>query len=139
MVLLLIIELACIFIPLYLVNKRKKRQMQIYSMIVNADSQEIPIQNIMSALQLDFPIISKDINSMSTNSSFPLLKNSHIDIGRQTLVLSKEKLEKQRRKISKINKDQPEKKQTSIECQNCGALNKNPSASECEYCGTPLK
>ena len=101
---LLFLEFGGIFLFTYLENKKKKRQSQIYSVIVDADSESIPVQNIMSALQLDFSVVSKDINSMSVNSSYPLLRNSHIDIGRQTLVLSKERLEKQRNKTLKKKK-----------------------------------
>lgn len=73
----------------FLVNKNRKRQSQTYSIIVDLDSETIPIQNIMSALQMDFVAISKDINAMSINGNYPLLRNSHIDIGKQILVLSK--------------------------------------------------
>ena len=95
-----------LFLFAFFANKKRKRQSQIYSIIVDADSETIPIQNIMSALQMDFAAISKDINAMSINGNYPLLKNSHIDIGKQILVLSRERLEKQRRKNAKINKKQ---------------------------------
>lgn len=122
----------------FFVNKKRKRQSQIYSIIVDADSETIPMQNIMSALQMDFAAISKDINAVSINGNYPLLRNSHIDIGKQILVISKDRLEKQRRKISKINKKQYSTDQSVIECKHCGAKNKKGSSSECEYCGSPL-
>ena len=77
----------------FFVNKKRKRQSQIYSIIVDADSETIPMQNIMSALQMDFSTVSKDINAMSINGNYPLLRNSHIDIGKQILVISKDRLE----------------------------------------------
>ena len=122
----------------FFANKKRKRQSQIYSIIVDADSETIPIQNIMSALQMDFAAISKDINAMSINGNYPLLKNSHIDIGKQILVLSRERLEKQRRKNAKINKKQSFIDDTVIECKHCGAKNKKGATNECEYCGSPL-
>ena len=87
---------------------------------------------------MDFAAISKDINAMSINGNYPLLRNSHIDIGKQILVISKDRLEKQRRKTSKINKKQYSTDQSVIECKHCGANNKKGSSSECEYCGSPL-
>lgn len=122
----------------FFANKKRKRQSQIYSIIVDSDSETIPMQNIMSALQMDFAAISKDINAMSINGNYPLLRNSHIDIGKQILVISKDRLEKQRRKTSKINKKQYSIDQSVIECKHCGAKNKKGSSSECEYCGSPL-
>lgn len=138
----LIVEWIVIFgvllLFVFLVNKKRKRQSQIYSIIVDSDSETIPIQNIMSALQMDFSAVSKDINAMSINGNYPLLRNSHIDIGRQILVLSKERLEKQRRKVSKKNKKQYTTEQSVIECKHCGAKNKKGTSNECEYCGSPL-
>lgn len=122
----------------FFANKKKKRQSQIYSIIVDTDNETIPMQNIMSALQMDFTAISKDINAMSINGNYPLLKNSHIDIGKQILVLSRERLEKQRRKNAKINKKQSFIDDTIIECKHCGAKNRKGAANECEYCGSPL-
>ena len=92
-----------LFLFAFFANKKRKRQSQIYSIIVDADGETIPMQNIMSALQMDFSTVSKDINAMSINGNYPLLRNSHIDIGKQILVISKDRLEKQRRKTSKIN------------------------------------
>lgn len=143
-VLLLVAEFGVLFLISYFLGKRKKRQSQLYSIIVAEDSEVVPIQTIMSALQLDFRTVSRDIGTMSSTDamSYPLLKNSHIDISRQVLVLSKERLEKQRKKTAKLTKKQyakPATDQTGIECKCCGAINKNPSASECEYCGSPLK
>lgn len=86
---------------------------------------------------MEFSAVSKDINAMSINRNYPLLRGSHIDIGKQILVLSRERLEKQRRKTSKINKKQYSTDQTVIECKHCGAKNKRGSI-ECEYCGSPL-
>ncbi len=117
--------------------KKRKRQSQIYSIIVDADSETVSLQRIMSALQMDFAAVLKDVRSMSINLNYPLLKNSHIDLERQLLVLSKERLEKQRRKTSKINKKRHTADQTAIECKHCGAKNKKGSV-ECEYCGSPL-
>lgn len=121
----------------FFANKKRKRQSQIYSIIVDADSETVSILNIMSALQMEFSAVSKDINAMSINRNYPLLRGSHIDIGKQILVLSRERLEKQRRKTSKINKKQYSTDQTVIECKHCGAKNKRGSI-ECEYCGSPL-
>ncbi|MGN0556678.1 MAG: hypothetical protein ACI4IV_02390 [Acutalibacteraceae bacterium] len=135
---LLIVEWAAIFVILYFLNKRTKRQSQIYSIIVSADSEIVPIQNITSALQMESSAVLKDIKSMSiSGTTYPLLKHSHIDIGRQIIVISKDRLEKQRRKSAKINKKQSVADQTTIECKNCGATNKKGS-NECEYCGSPL-
>lgn len=47
----------------FFANKKRKRQSQIYSIIVDADGETIPMQNIMSALQMDFSTVSKDINA----------------------------------------------------------------------------
>lgn len=137
----LIIECVVIIGGLYLfaffANKEKKRQSQIYSIIIDADSEIIPMQNIMSALQMEFSAVSKDINAMSINWNYPLLKGSHIDIGKQILVLSRERLEKQRRTTARISKKQYVIDHTVIECKHCGAKNKKGSI-ECEYCGSPL-
>ena len=127
-----------LFLLAFFVNKKRKRQSQIYSIIVDADSETIPMQNIMSAFQMDFSTVSKDINAMSINGNYPLLRNSHIDIGKQILVISKDRLEKQRRKISKFNNKQYSTDQSVIECKHCGAKNKKGSSRECEYCGSPL-
>lgn len=136
--LVLLIEIVGVGVLLYFFNKTQKRRSQIYSIVRESDSEVIPMQNIMSALQMDFAAISKDINAMSINGNYPLLRNSHIDIGKQILVISKDRLEKQRRKTSKINKKQYSTDQRVIECKHCGAKNKKGSSSECEYCGSPL-
>lgn len=133
---IVIIGGLCLFA--YFVNKKRKRQSQIYSIIVDADSETIPMQNIMSALQLEFAAVLKDINAMSINGNYPLLKNSHVDIGRQILVISKDRLEKQRRKTLKINKKQNFTEYTVIQCKHCGAKNRKGVSNECEYCGSPL-
>ena len=117
--------------------KKRKRQSQIYAIIVDADSETVSLQRIMSALQMDFSAVLKDVRAMSINLNYPLLKNSHIDLERQLLILSKERLEKQRRKAPKINTKCNPVDQTAIECKHCGAKNKNGSV-ECEYCGSPL-
>lgn len=127
-----------LFLFAFFANKKRKRQSQIYSIIVDADGETIPMQNIMSALQMDFSTVSKDINAMSINGNYPLLRNSHIDIGKQILVISKDRLEKQRIKTSKINKKHSATDLTVIESKHCGAKNKKGSSSECEYCGSPL-
>lgn len=72
--LLLIVEFAGIFLLLYFLNKIQKRRQQIYSIIVDADSENIPIQNITSALQIDFSTVSKDITAMACGYGYPLLK-----------------------------------------------------------------
>ena len=136
--LVLLIEIVGVGVLLYFFNKTQKRRSQIYSIVRESDSEVIPMQNIMSALQMDFAAISKDINAMSINGNYPLLRNSHIDIGKQILVISKDRLEKQRRKTSKINKKQYSTDQSVIECKHCCAKNKKGSSSECEYCGSPL-
>ena len=136
--LVLLIEIVGVGVLLYFFNKTQKRRSQIYSIVRESDSEVIPMQNIMSALQMDFAAISKAINAMSINGNYPLLRNSHIDIGKQILVISKDRLEKQRRKTSKINKKQYSTDQRVIECKHCGAKNKKGSSSECEYCGSPL-
>lgn len=136
--LVLLIEIVGVGVLLYFFNKTQKRRSQIYSIVKESDSEVIPMQNIMSALQMDFAAISKDINAMSINGNYPLLRNSHIDIGKQILVISKDRLEKQRRKISKFNNKQYSTDQSVIECKHCGAKNKKGSSSECEYCGSPL-
>lgn len=136
--LVLLIEIVGVGVLLYFFNKTQKRRSQIYSIVRESDSEVIPMQNIMSALQMDFAAISKDINAMSINGNYPLLRNSHIDIGKQILVISKDRLEKQRRKTSKINKKHSATDLTVIECKHCGAKNKKGSSSECEYCGSPL-
>lgn len=135
--LILFVEIVGVGVLLYFFNKTPKRRSQIYSIIKESDSEIIPMQNIMSALQMEFSVVSKDINAMSINGNYPLLRGSHIDIGKQILVLSRERLEKQRRKTSKINKKQYSTVQTVIECKHCGAKNKKGSI-ECEYCGSPL-
>lgn len=135
--LILFVEIVGVGVLLYFFNKTQKRRSQIYSIIKESDSEIIPMQNIMSALQMEFSAVAKDINAMSINGNYPLLRGSHIDIGKQILVLSRERLEKQRRKTSKINKKQYSTDQTVIECKHCGAKNKKGSI-ECEYCGSPL-
>lgn len=127
-----------VFCLLFLQIKKRKIQSQIYSIIVDSDSETIPIQNIMSALQMEFSAVLKDLKAMSINGNYPLLKNSHVDIGKQILVLSRERLEKQRRKNAKINKKQSFIDDNVIECKHCGAKNKKGAANECEYCGSPL-
>lgn len=127
-----------LFLFAFFANKKRKIQSQIYSIIVDSDSETIPIQNIMSALQMEFSAVLKDLKAMSINGNYPLLKNSHVDIGKQILVLSRERLEKQRRKNAKINKKQSFIDDNVIECKHCGAKNKKGAANECEYCGSPL-
>ena len=136
--LILFVEIVGVGVLLYFFNKTQKRRSQIYSIIKESDSEIIPMQNIMSALQMEFSAVSKDINAMSINGNYPLLRGSHIDIGKQILVLSRERLEKQRRKTSKINKKHSATDLTVIECKHCGAKNKKGSSSECQYCGSPL-
>lgn len=60
-----IVIVGGLFLLTYFLNKKRKRQSQIYSIIVEADSEIVPIQEIVSALQMDFSAVSKDINSMS--------------------------------------------------------------------------
>lgn len=131
-------EIVGVGVLLYFFNKTQKRRSQIYSIIKESDSETIPMQNIMSALQMEFSVVLKDLKAMSINGNYPLLKNSHVDIGKQILVLSRERLEKQRRKNAKINKKQSFIDDTVIECKHCGAKNKKGAANECEYCGSPL-
>ena len=130
-----VVIIGGLFLLTYFLNKKRKRQSQIYSIIVDADSETIPLQNIMCALQMDFVSITKDINAMSINREYPLLRNAHIDIGRQTLVLSAERLEKVHKK--KNGKNAHNTESNGIQCRNCGATNKC-NAIECEYCGSPL-
>ena len=136
--LILLAEIVGVGVLLYFFNKTQKRRSQIYSIIKESDSETIPMQNIMSALQMEFSAVLKDLKAMSINGNYPLLKNSHVDIGKQILVLSRERLEKQRRKNAKINKKQSFIDDTVIECKHCGAKNKKGAANECEYCGSPL-
>lgn len=136
--LILLAEIVGVGVLLYFFNKTQKRRSQIYSIIKESDSETIPMQNIMSALQMEFSAVLKDLKAMSINGNYPLLKNSHVDIGKQILVLSRERLEKQRRKNAKINKKQSFIDDTVIECKHCGAKNKKGPANECEYCGSPL-
>lgn len=136
--LILLTEIVGVGVLLYFFNKTQKRRSQIYSIIKESDSETIPMQNIMSALQMEFSAVLKDLKAMSINGNYPLLKNSHVDIGKQILVLSRERLEKQRRKNAKINKKQSFIDDTVIECKHCGAKNKKGAANECEYCGSPL-
>ena len=136
--LILLAEIVGVGVLLYFFNKTQKRRSQIYSIIKESDSETIPLQNIMSALQMEFSAVLKDLKAMSINGNYPLLKNSHVDIGKQILVLSRERLEKQRRKNAKINKKQSFIDDTVIECKHCGAKNKKGTANECEYCGSPL-
>ena len=136
--LILLAEIVGVGVLLYFFNKTQKRRSQIYSIIKESDSETIPMQNIMSALQMEFSVVLKDLKAMSINGNYPLLKNSHIDIGKQILVLSRERLEKQRRKNAKINKKQSFIDDTIIECKHCGAKNRKGAANECEYCGSPL-
>lgn len=136
--LILLAEIVGVGVLLYFFNKTQKRRSQIYSIIKESDSETIPMQNIMSALQMEFSAVLKDLKAMSINGNYPLLKNSHVDIGKQILVLSRERLEKQRRKNAKINKKQSFIDDTVIECKHCGAKNKKGTANECEYCGSPL-
>ena len=136
--LILLAEIVGVGALLYFFNKTQKRRSQIYSIIKESDSETIPMQNIMSALQMEFSVVLKDLKAMSINGNYPLLKNSHVDIGKQILVLSRERLEKQRRKNAKINKKQSFIDDTVIECKHCGAKNKKGAANECEYCGSPL-
>lgn len=136
--LILLAEIVGVGVLLYFFNKTQKRRSQIYSIIKESDSETIPMQNIMSALQMEFSVVLKDLKAMSINGNYPLLKNSHVDIGKQILVLSRERLEKQRRKNAKINKKQSFIDDTVIECKHCGAKNKKGAANECEYCGSPL-
>lgn len=136
--LILLAEIVGVGVLLYFFNKTQKRRSQIYSIIKESDSETIPMQNIMSALQMEFSAVLKDLKAMSVNGNYPLLKNSHVDIGKQILVLSRERLEKQRRKNAKINKKQSFIDDTVIECKHCGAKNKKGTANECEYCGSPL-
>ena len=136
--LILLAEIVGVGVLLYFFNKTQKRRSQIYSIIKESDSETIPMQNIMSALQMEFSVVLKDLKAMSINGNYPLLKNSHVDIGKQILVLSRERLEKQRRKNAKINKKQSFIDDAVIECKHCGAKNKKGAANECEYCGSPL-
>ena len=136
--LILLAEIVGVGVLLYFFNKTQKRRSQIYSIIKESDSETIPMQNIMSALQMEFSVVLKDLKAMSINGNYPLLKNSHVDIGKQILVLSRERLEKQRRKNAKINKKQSFIDDTVIECKHCGAKNKKGATNECEYCGSPL-
>ena len=136
--LILLAEIVGVGVLLYFFNKTQKRRSQIYSIIKESDSETIPMQNIMSALQMEFSAVLKDFKAMSINGNYPLLKNSHVDIGKQILVLSRERLEKQCRKNAKINKKQSFIDNTVIECKHCGAKNKKGTANECEYCGSPL-
>lgn len=132
--LILIVEITGVGILLYFFNKTQKRRNQIYSVIKDSDSIIIPLQNIASALQMDFVSLTKDIKTMSYNGYYPLLRYSHIDISRQILVLSQEKFEK----AHKIKKDKSgNQKLAAIKCERCGATNKSNS-TECEYCGSPL-
>ena len=92
--LILLAEIVGVGVLLYFFNKTQKRRSQIYSIIKESDSETIPMQNIMSALQMEFSVVLKDLKAMSINGNYPLLKNSHVDIGKQILVLSRERLEK---------------------------------------------
>ena len=133
-----IVIIGGLFMLSYYYNKKRKRQSQIYSIIIETNSEIVPIQEIMSALQMDFSAVCKDINAMCINWNYPLLKNSHIDIGRQNLVLSKERLEKLRKKTQLQKRKQSGKEPTVIECKHCGAKNQKINGNECEYCGSPL-
>ena len=67
--LLLFIEFGLIFLGLYFLIKIQNRRSQIYSIIVEADSENIPIQDITSALQMEFSTVTKDIKPNSTISA----------------------------------------------------------------------
>lgn len=124
-------------------TKKKKRQSQIYAIIIGAKSNAIPMQKLTSSLQLDFTAISKDIESMSINHyDYPLLKGVYIDIGNQYIVLDSRSLYKVEQKQKKHSLSNNECKDIStVICKNCGAENtkENGIAKICEYCGSPLK
>lgn len=126
----------------YYLTKKKKRQTKIYSIINDANAVQIPMQKIMSSLQIDYNSISKDVESMSLNHyDFPLLRDAYIDAGSQCLILatsSIEKVLKKKNKHSFSNNDA--KKIIIVTCSHCGAENTKETGStkNCEYCGSPL-
>ena len=134
--LMLLAEFSLIALGFVFLIKIQKRRTQIYSLIVGTDSETIPLQNITNAIQKYLSSVIKDITTMSMNPSYPLLKNSHIDLNKQCLVLSQESLDKHRRKISKDGNKRPF---AAPQCKMCGAINKNKYSRVCEYCGSSLE
>ncbi len=105
-------------------NKKTNRQKQIYSIIENSDTDNISLQEIVSALQMEFVVIKKEILSMSSNSNkrkYPLLNGSHLDLGKQSLILAIGV----RNRVNEKRKHKSEKSDNNVVvCKHCGATNK---------------
>lgn len=125
--------------------RREKRQKKIYTVIKNYEDNAIPMQTIVRALHIEFEVVAKDVDSMSDNINFPLLKGAYIDYDHQTLVLANDATDK---KLEVIKNQLFPKQKTffqkkiyiTVTCKYCGAENKKEKGSvkECEYCGSPL-
>lgn len=135
-----------------------KRRASIDAFIRNAASNgttEIHVEQICSALQLDYQKTAKDLEAMIKLSyQYKTLNKAYIDISRKALVLSVKRDGSITDKLKSMvddasgallgqkffgQKNEESKNATlATKCQNCGAPI-DGRISECEYCGSPLK